>query len=586
MNNEILDFRYKERTPIETIQIIKDFFKEKGFTLDLEKESQSEAETYSCHIKLYFEDDFIMFSNGKGATKDLALASGYAEMYERFCNRIKIYTQKNLYTKFKNVNQKCYGYKIHPEEKVMTYEDAVLNEPIINKYFSILSNNNDKIKEHILRSICNDEFLGLPYNNIITNEKKFIDPQLVLRFNNSTGMCAGNTFEEAFNEGFSEILERYCYIDLISSEGLSSYKVIKEENLNNSVLKGKIENIKKAGYDFYLIDLSYEYELPVIMGVLVNKKDHFCRLNFGSFPVFEVAAMRTITEVYQNVISYDRYDDLIQVPSEKNFNVSYFFQYNGTGLSEAAYVPPYFFQRLEYVDSYNKNIYMNEDSSPFDIFNYYKKFIKDNELNVWISDNSLSKDLYSMHIFVDNICYFYPMDYIVDYDKIDYNELILKIETLKKYEFMLYNDIPNFSKINYLDKDLISKNIPEMDLFTLFTYSPTLYPYTLGFELFSRVVMDINETSDGSMVRRYASTFLFPYLKKYYTLRRYICSDYSYEEILPIAEKLGIENLSRYDYESCEDLNYVLLKAVIEPCWNYYHSEKYERFCLSHTEKI
>ena len=50
MNNEILDFRYKERTPIETIQIIKDFFKEKGFTLDLEKESQSEAETYSCHI--------------------------------------------------------------------------------------------------------------------------------------------------------------------------------------------------------------------------------------------------------------------------------------------------------------------------------------------------------------------------------------------------------------------------------------------------------------------------------------------------------------------------------------------------------
>ena len=170
MNQEILDYKYKERTPTETVQIIKDFFDKKGFTLDLEHEGDSEAGTYSCHIKLFFEGDFIMFSNGKGATRDLALASGYAEMYERFCNGMKSFTQKNFYHKVKEVNQKKFGYKIHPEEKIMTYEQAVLEEKNINDYYSVVSNYKDKVKERIVRTLTNDEFIGLPYKNVDKQE--------------------------------------------------------------------------------------------------------------------------------------------------------------------------------------------------------------------------------------------------------------------------------------------------------------------------------------------------------------------------------------------------------------------------------
>lgn len=586
MNKEILDYKYKERTPTETVQIIKDFFEKKGFTLDLEHEGASEAGTYSCHIKLFFEGDFIMFSNGKGVTRDLALASGYAEMYERFCNGMKSFTQKNFYHKVKEVCEKTFGYKIHPQEKQLTYEQAVLEENNVNNYYSVASNYNEKIKERIVRTLTNDEFIGLPYKNVLTNDIKYIDPQLVLRFDNSTGMCAGNTYEEAFNEGFSEILERYCYIDLFGSEGLEKYHVVDLTKIENEILREKAENIKKAGYDFYLVDMSYEYGLPVIMGLLVNTRDHFCRLNFGSFPIFEVAAMRTITEAYQNVDSFKKYEDLIQVPAEKNFNLSTFLKENGTGLSAAAFAPAHFFTRIEQIDSYNKNFYMDVNSTPKEIYEYYMHFIAENDLNVWVIDNSLMKEVFSLHIYVDNLSYSYPMDYLVEYNDINYRYLFDQMEIMKKYEYMMYDISPNFQDIDHFDVEILLAKDIGTSLVTLLMYSQTIYPYFIDFDPFIRIVLDMDELNSGTIVRKYCWTFLFPYCKRYYTIRRYVDSNYSYEEMLPIMEKLGIKNFSKEEYEHAADLNYLLRKILIEPCWNYYHSDRYEKFCLALIEKI
>ena len=76
---------YKDRDPIDTIKIIKDFFKDKGFKVT-EENLESESSTWSCHLALYKDNHFIISSNGKGLNKEFSLASGYAELYERFCN--------------------------------------------------------------------------------------------------------------------------------------------------------------------------------------------------------------------------------------------------------------------------------------------------------------------------------------------------------------------------------------------------------------------------------------------------------------------------------------------------------------------
>ena len=77
--------KYKDRTPEETISIIKQFFNNRGFTIR-ESYRPSNINTHSFGIELYYKDYYITSSNGKGMTKEFALASGMGELYERFHN--------------------------------------------------------------------------------------------------------------------------------------------------------------------------------------------------------------------------------------------------------------------------------------------------------------------------------------------------------------------------------------------------------------------------------------------------------------------------------------------------------------------
>lgn len=577
MNQNIVDYKYKERDPSKTVEIIKKFFSDRGFNLKIEKDVVSDSGTYGCHLRLYYKGDFIMFSNGKGASRELSYASGYAEMYERFCNGMKIYVQKNIYRKFKEVSMEKYGYHIHPDEKIMSYEE-IISDKNTNDWFNVVCNNNEKVKEKIIRYIANNEFIGFPYKNLLTNEKKYIDPQIMLRIQSSTGMCAGNTFEEAFNEGFSEILERYTYIDLINSIGLESYKAINIDKLENEALKECAKNIKELGYDFYLVDLSYDYGTPVVMGLFVDKQNYLTRINFGSFPVFEVAAMRTITEGFQNVKRYTREDDLFQEPSDKNFVSSIFFDKNGTGLSEAAYMPPNFFKNVEFVDTYNKEMYLDVNATPQDVYNYYLSFISNNKLNVWYIENGLIPELASLQIYVDNLAYYYPLYGFVDYEKMDYNKLLKRLALSAKYEFMIYDDKKDFSKINYKDSDILDFVDPEDDIFQFITYSNDTYPLPVSFWLMLAILQDYDNYDNGRLARKYAHTFIFPYIKKYFTILRYANQGYTFDEMKDIIYNLGIVDFTKEDFNKINDQNYLLEKILIEPCWEYYRSDKYYNF--------
>ena len=89
--------KFKTRKPEETVSCIKKFFQEKNFHI---KESSyiTEADTYYSRIELLDNNnDLILRSNGKGMTESYSKASGYAELYERYCNKIDLFTNPLLF---------------------------------------------------------------------------------------------------------------------------------------------------------------------------------------------------------------------------------------------------------------------------------------------------------------------------------------------------------------------------------------------------------------------------------------------------------------------------------------------------------
>ena len=78
---------YKERDPMDTVQLITDFFTNRGYKIKITSIEQSEIGTWTCHVEIFKGNLKIQHAHGKGVTKEYCLASGHAELYERFCNK-------------------------------------------------------------------------------------------------------------------------------------------------------------------------------------------------------------------------------------------------------------------------------------------------------------------------------------------------------------------------------------------------------------------------------------------------------------------------------------------------------------------
>jgi ribosomal protein S12 methylthiotransferase accessory factor YcaO len=93
---------------------------------------------------------------------------------------------------------------LHPEEKEISIDDFFKNIEDIIKYYEDTS----FIKNYF--NLTYGPLIGVPYNNILdNNDKIYLDNRILPIFKSSTGMAAGNSYKEAFNQGFSEVLEHY-----------------------------------------------------------------------------------------------------------------------------------------------------------------------------------------------------------------------------------------------------------------------------------------------------------------------------------------------------------------------------------------
>ena len=101
-------------------------------------------------------------ANGKGVSKEYALASAHAELYERFCNGMTFLTNPYWVKAFTEENFKRYGYYFRNNEKKLSLENWAHCCKRADKFFKVLANDDDNLIRSIADFLTDGNYIGLP----------------------------------------------------------------------------------------------------------------------------------------------------------------------------------------------------------------------------------------------------------------------------------------------------------------------------------------------------------------------------------------------------------------------------------------
>lgn len=269
----------KDRNVEDTISIVKNILSSAGLNLVEDKLINPGTGIWSVHLK---DKDSSFYTNGKGSTKDNALASAYCEYLERFISGFFYY---DFYL------DKDSSSKIISSDELISHDDILTSE-LINFYFP------DGIDLDLVKSSnsIDSPVILLPFKN--SNDKIVNIPLEILKnIYASNGLSAGNSKREALVQGLSECIER----------GVKN-KIIRESlhlptiSINSIEKYGFLEiynELNRGDYSLILKDCSLGESYPVIGGILINREEGTILSSFGSHPNIKVAIERTITELFQ-----------------------------------------------------------------------------------------------------------------------------------------------------------------------------------------------------------------------------------------------------------------------------------------------
>ena len=257
----------------------------------------------------------MCFTNGKGATKESALASALGEYIERAsCNHF--------------YNDQFWGGDIadaafvhYPNERWFKpgRKDA-LPAGILDDYCLQIYNPDGELRgSHLYdtnsgnteRGICT-----LPYVRQSDGEVVYFPTNLIDNLFLSNGMSAGNTLAEAQVQCLSEIFERAVKREIL--EGEIALPDVPPEVLAKypGILAG-IEELEKQGFPVLVKDASLGGEFPVMCVTLMNPRTGGVFASFGAHPSLEVALERSLTELLQGR-SFEGLNDLPRPTFESN----------------------------------------------------------------------------------------------------------------------------------------------------------------------------------------------------------------------------------------------------------------------------
>ncbi|WP_229006972.1 OsmC domain/YcaO domain-containing protein [Methylophilus sp. Leaf408] len=251
----------------------------------------------------------MCFTNGKGSTKESALASALGEYIERLSNN---HFYAGSYWGEEIANAEFVHY---PNERWFKpgRKDALPKE-ILDDYTLEIYNPDGELRgSHLIdtnsgnaeRGIC-----SLPFVRQSDGETVYFPTNLVENLFVSNGMSAGNTLVEAQVQCLSEIFERAVKREII--EGEISLPDVPQEVLAKypGVVAG-IKGLEEQGFPVLVKDASLGGEYPVMCVTLMNPRTGGVFASFGAHPTMEVALERSLTELLQGR-SFEGLNDLPQ----------------------------------------------------------------------------------------------------------------------------------------------------------------------------------------------------------------------------------------------------------------------------------
>ncbi|OZB30270.1 MAG: OsmC domain/YcaO domain-containing protein [Pseudomonas sp. 34-62-33] len=294
--------------PLEqTIANMSGILAELGMKIEIASWRNIVPNVWSLHIR--DAQSNLCFTNGKGATKESALASALGEFIERLnCNFF--------------YNDQFWGEDIasaefvhYPNERWFKpgQKDA-LPEEILDEHCLAIYNPDGELRgSHLydtnsgntLRGIC-----SLPFVRQSDGETVYFPSNLIENLYLSNGMSAGNTLAEAQVQCLSEIFERAVKREILENE-LCLPDVPQEVLAKYPGIVAGIQGLEEQGFPVLVKDASLGGEFPVMCVTLMNPRTGGVFASFGAHPSLEVALERSLTELLQGR-SFEGLNDLPQ----------------------------------------------------------------------------------------------------------------------------------------------------------------------------------------------------------------------------------------------------------------------------------
>ncbi len=257
----------------------------------------------------------MCFTNGKGATKESALASALGEYIERLNNN-HFYAGAFWGEDIANA-----PFVHYPNERWFKPgpEDALPSDILDEYCLQIYDLDGELCGSHLVdtnsgnveRGICT-----LPYIRRSDGETVYFPSNLVENLFVSNGMSAGNTLAEAQVQCLSEIFERAVKREILEGE-IALPDVPLEVLVKYPGILVGIQSLEEQGFPVFVKDASLNGTYPVMCVALMNPRTGGVFASFGAHPSFQVALERSLTELLQGR-SFEGLNDFPQPTFESN----------------------------------------------------------------------------------------------------------------------------------------------------------------------------------------------------------------------------------------------------------------------------
>lgn len=511
-------------------------------------------------------------------------------MYERFCNGMHYLCNPFLCAEKIESNRKNYGYSLFKNEKPLNYKEALGGEDtLLYKLFDRLNKKDNGLLEDYFKTIYNNEFFGVPFKGVNINKTLYMDPRLLQRYHGSSGMAAGNTFNEALNQGLSEIFEHYVlsnfYIDIDNKD----FYFYDTDSIKDEKLKNIISTIESHNNNFYIIDMSRTYNVPVMVAILINKYSGTVAINFGAFPVFEIAVERVCTEMYQNCFSFDTRKTSVISPYY-SLNKEDMVMDGGSCITNLNTFPESLFLNKKFVDTVNKDVFLSYTDKSYsndEILEHNKKIATDIGADIYCADMSLIDGITAISIYVDNLNGLWKSFF----DRCqEVKETGEAISITKNKHLAIKNYLKNKDKVYDVIKYCLDYYNITFDKIVdrfcgLLTHGDQLVAYNNKNVLLTpneMFVKNLYVDATGYLLENQGFSLdisvscFYPYYKKYLTLLAYVHSrKYSKEDMIKIFKEFDYI-FTDEDFKHITNRKYLVEKCILEPMYNIFRSKDFK----------